>query len=99
MFLVYLSSLQNPPNPIPYLTDKMYHVLLYMGFGIVLRLALSFTSKPTLITLTVGTAFGISDEFHQMFVPNRTASVYDLLADVMGLVLSQILIYIWVRFA
>jgi VanZ family protein len=28
--------------------------------------------------------FGISDEFHQMFVPSRDASVLDILADSVG---------------
>jgi len=90
-FLTYLSSLQNPPNPVPIFTDKIYHILLYMGFGIALRLTLNSSAKALLI----GTGFGVFDEIHQMFVPNRTASLYDLVADVVGLMLAQILIKLW----
>ncbi len=32
--------------------------------------------------------FGILDEFHQSFIPTRTASVYDVLADFAGAVLG-----------
>jgi VanZ family protein len=34
--------------------------------------------------------FGISDEFHQYFVPGRCASFFDLLADACGAISVQI---------
>jgi VanZ family protein len=39
--------------------------------------------------------YGISDEFHQTFVPNRFASVYDLLADGFGIVVVHM--YFWLK--
>ena len=35
---------------------------------------------PVVMTLL----YGLSDEFHQAFVPNRNSSLFDLLADVLG---------------
>ena len=49
--------------------------------------ALSDKQKSTrprqmmLLTVVFCLLYGISDEFHQTFIPGRTASVYDLIAD------------------
>jgi VanZ family protein len=34
--------------------------------------------------IIVATLYGVSDEFHQVFVPGRTADRYDVLADCIG---------------
>jgi VanZ family protein len=36
--------------------------------------------------------YGATDEFHQYFVPNRSAEVQDWLADVLGAVIAAIVI-------
>lgn len=76
--------------------DKFYHTLLYMGFGFALYPAVRSTINryPPLMSIAIGTLYGISDEIHQMFVPYRTASMSDLMADVLGLTISQIVILI-----
>ena len=33
--------------------------------------------------------YGLSDEIHQVFVPNRSFEVADILADTMGAVMAQ----------
>ena len=37
-----------------------------------------------LLTIVCATVYGISDEFHQWFVPGRTADVHDVMADAIG---------------
>jgi VanZ family protein len=45
-----------------------------------------------------GTALIAScDEFHQSFLPNRTASVYDVLLDCSGALVLELLVYLFVR--
>ena len=39
-----------------------------------------------LLLLAIGAAYGITDEWHQMYVPGRMPDVVDWLADVAGLV-------------
>jgi len=41
----------------------------------------------------IGTLYGISDEIHQFFVPFRSPSATDLLADFLGLILAQFLFF------
>lgn len=47
--------------------------------------------KIVQITFIFATIFAISDELHQSFIPGRTASVYDFLADVLGILIALLL--------
>ena len=106
-FIFYLSSQSSPPDPTPLLsvmlpkwllTDKFYHVGLYAGFGFVLYFALKrFVKHPAMMSILLGTLYGVSDEIHQMFVPYRTPSLEDLMADVLGLLISQLMLYVFVE--
>lgn len=52
-------------------------------FGVLAALLLRATRKAPLSLLIAG-LYGVSDEVHQYFVPGRSASAYDALADVLG---------------
>lgn len=77
--------------------DKFGHVILYMGFGLLLNPTLSSSGNEVLskyavpFSIAIGTLYGVTDEFHQSFVPYRSASSMDLFADFMGLLCAQLL--------
>ena len=81
--------------------DKFAHVILYMGFGLLLNPALSSSKNEVLskyaapFSIAIGTLYGVTDEFHQYFVPFRSASSMDLCADFMGLLFAQLLILVY----
>jgi VanZ family protein len=50
------------------------------------------------VCLLVG-LYGITDEFHQSFIPGRTADALDVAADVAGGLLGTWLMYALVRLA
>jgi VanZ family protein len=81
--------------------DKFAHVILYMVFGLLLNPTLSSSKNEVLseyaapFSLLIGTLYGITDEFHQYFVPYRSASSVDLFADFMGLLFAQLFILIY----
>jgi len=81
-------------------TDKMLHFIAYFCFGFSLTLAFkgNFPSwslrKIILIVISIGLIYGISDEIHQSFVPNRTADIFDWLADATGVTVSLSLLKI-----
>lgn len=85
-----LSSFPNPPGP--RVTEPRAigaHVAEYAVFGYLAQQALhrSRIGRPSTIALAawlLAVAYGISDEFHQSFVPNRHASALDILADAIG---------------
>ena len=46
--------------------------------------------------IIVGTVYAISDEFHQWFVPGRSADIGDAIADFVGIIAAQ-LVFIYRR--
>ena len=85
--IYYLSSRESVPLPMwfPY-QDKLYHFVEYGMLGFLLaHAAPGPTHKRRFwIAFVVGSLYGISDEFHQSFVPGRDASVWDWIADSAG---------------
>jgi VanZ family protein len=90
--LIFWASSQ--PNPFPELPrslfdrDKLLHAGAYAVLGALVRGALSGARlRPwaaVAVTVAVGAAYGASDEWHQSFVPNRSADPGDLAADAIG---------------
>ena len=79
--------------------DKIVHVLVY---GLLAALCyISFihqnkykllSSSPYIYALIFCSFYGLSDEFHQYFVPNRDANIFDWIADVAGIALMLVII-------
>jgi VanZ family protein len=78
--------------------DKILHTVVFGILGILyLRSwpALGGRFSPVrlvIIPLLVG-FYGITDEVHQIYVPGRTASVTDLLADIFGGFLAALVFF------
>ena len=71
------------------LNDKLLHMLEYVVFSFLWCRALlrrDASRGAVLKWLAWGMLFAVSDEIHQSFVPHRQASVFDWLADTMGLI-------------
>lgn len=70
--------------------DYIAHGTSYALFGVLLVRALAdgnladMTGASILPAVAFGVAFGMTDEFHQWFVPGRVASGTDLAADALG---------------
>ena len=83
-----------------YNLDKIQHIVLYFGFGVLLYLTFfnsekySFKKYAAIFAIIVGILYGITDEYHQSFVPGRVSSTADLFANGIGLTIAQILIFI-----
>ncbi|HLU48279.1 MAG TPA: VanZ family protein [Planctomycetota bacterium] len=70
--------------------DKLLHVVAYAAWAALALFALHTSEWPrslrwqaSLSTL-LAVAYGVSDEFHQSFVPSRSADLADLAADAVG---------------
>ena len=105
--LFALSSLPGKriPSPFPY-SDKAMHVLAYAVLGALLELRNGFSRKfsgerpaewaagdgwaPLL-----GALYGVTDEFHQRFVPGRIPGFDDVAADTAGALLGWWLARRW----
>lgn len=70
-------------------SDKVAHCGIYGVMGALCFRALRLTTRLRVVTAIlvvplIVLAYGISDEFHQMFVPQRSSDVLDVVADVIG---------------
>lgn len=89
------SSLDDAENLLDFMpaADFFGHIVLYFILATLIHTVLRFylpKRKNLLMADTVifSLLYGVSDEFHQSFVPGRTVSGSDLLADVLGAVLA-----------
>lgn len=98
--IFYLSSLSSPPDPgfdFP-LMDKVIHTALYAGLAatvsVGIRRSNNAVPKGVQWWAPFGFAvlYGITDEAHQMFVPQRTGELLDVFADAFGAALAQTLL-------
>ncbi|MFH1045711.1 MAG: VanZ family protein [Candidatus Omnitrophota bacterium] len=78
-----------------FFADKLLHLLEYAILGYLLGRAAGHSENPglkahfRLFAVLVALLYGISDEFHQYFVPGRNVDVLDALADGLGALLGQ----------
>lgn len=96
-FLIFfLSSQSKLPSPSKtfFGLDKILHIIDFGSFAFTLTFWftaenwISNTQKYALLVIGITVLYGISDEVHQYFVPNRSPSIYDLLADTVGAFLA-----------
>ncbi|MFH1478631.1 MAG: VanZ family protein [Candidatus Omnitrophota bacterium] len=89
--IFYLSSLTKvlPEVDIPSF-DKVLHIVEYAIFSILALRAFRNSKREfvlknlKLVAITISILYGMSDEFHQSFVPGRQCSIWDMLFDGIG---------------
>ncbi len=86
MAVIFVASAQarvRAPGP-----DWGLHAAAYGGLGLLLARALapdrSLGRGGMLLVMALCCAYGLSDEWHQSFVPGRMAQAKDLVADTVG---------------
>lgn len=82
------------------ISDKIKHFTAYLGLAVLLALNLHFQEKWKFVALNyliytfiICSTYGILDEVHQIFVPNRSAEFLDWLADLFGTIVGIGLTY------
>lgn len=102
VYLTVIFSLSAQPNlqtPMPFHNaDKMWHLLEYGGFGLLLGRALRAGLRGRVAlavvgaTLAIGSLTAAADETFQRSIPGRESSALDWAADTIGVALAQGLI-------
>ncbi len=94
--IFYLSAQPDLPHPSSGWADLLFssgaHVLM---FGVLAGLWARVVGKHPrgwLLALGLAVLYGLSDEFHQYFVPGRHADPVDLLCDALGAGLG---LFVW----
>lgn len=92
--LFVLSSMSRIPSPPGDLSYYDVHLLAYAGLSVLTVRALArrqwqhVTWRVVLGAIAISTAYGVSDEYHQRFVPGRTFELLDMAADAIGSVIG-----------
>ncbi|MEJ2544134.1 MAG: VanZ family protein [Calditrichaceae bacterium] len=81
-------------------TDKLAHfgVFAVMGWALTRGMILSRVKYPIMISVVIGFVFAVTDEWHQSFVPGRDSDVLDVVADLIGLIVSANLYKLFIHF-
>jgi VanZ family protein len=94
------SSLSNPPVPSD-VPDFSLHEIAYFGLTLLLIRALAggrwhaVTHGVLAGACIVAVLYGVTDEWHQMYVPNRTPELRDLRSDAIGAVVAAGVVKVW----
>jgi len=96
MLIFYVSSIPDKSLPaFPILSqDKLLHMLEYFIFAMLLHRACVhqvrypvLANRAMFFSVIAATLYGISDEFHQGFVPGRMVDPFDATANMIGALL------------
>lgn len=94
LFIYMLSDQPSLPGPMWFDNqDKLYHTGAYCILGALIWQSIKQWLDPSVATLALlsillGSLYGATDEWHQSFVPGRSPSVADWLADTIGVSLA-----------
>ena len=71
--------------------DKLVHFGIYLVLCLLLHRSFRNQSRSPflrehslIMSIIVSILYGATDEFHQLYVPGRSSSVYDLFANALG---------------
>jgi len=99
-FIFFLSSQSSLPGS-SLTPDWVQHGIAYAGLAVVTLRAVSAgrwsAIGPTALALAwlIATLYGVSDEYHQSFVPGRTPDLRDVIADGAGAALALGAAWAW----
>lgn len=92
----------NPDLPTFPHIDKLAHITVFglLGLTVVRALSRSLSWRPmqvSLLSIVLVTAYGVSDELHQHFIPQRTVEVLDVGADAVGVTLACLVWFLMIQ--
>jgi VanZ family protein len=94
------SSLSTLPSPPADFSFYDVHVAAYAGLGAVTARATGkglrdVSWRAVLAAVVISSLYGVSDEYHQLFVPGRSFDVLDMVADIIGSIVGASAVGAW----
>ena len=98
--IYWLSSQSHPPHPSFRFSgsDKLAHLFLYGGLTTVVSWGL-YSGRggvsprvQWIAPILFAVLYGVTDEIHQLFVPERSFDLWDLVANAFGAILVQVIL-------
>ncbi|HEY9198606.1 MAG TPA: VanZ family protein [Gammaproteobacteria bacterium] len=101
--IYYLSSHPMPEIDLGFSAqDKLVHLLAYGLLGALLLGAFrlrpgGYMLRQIALAALIATLYGLTDEWHQSFVPGRNSDALDVVADAVGALLGSTLLWALAR--
>lgn len=96
-FISHQPTVPSVPGLASSVTSVVGHFTVYFVLAILLWWGLGIfdipASQRTAIAFTGAVLYGVSDEWHQSFVPGRTPDIMDVLTDAIGAAVGLVLIH------
>ena len=97
MVVLFIGSRPHLRPPVSFFgADKLAHLLMYLGLGLLLTRATCASGlKPlpaALLAVCLGIVVGTADELNQAHVPGRNSDGFDLIADTVGVGLAPLIV-------
>ena len=77
-----------------------YHIIVFFLFNFFLMVSIKGNKKIKIsyivIALVISVAYAFLDEFHQLFIPFREATIKDVLTDAVG-IFSSTIVYLFTK--
>ena len=89
--LTFFSSTQIAGNETESLVNS------FITANVIQTIAEGAVPAVVLFSIFFGVIYAFSDEFHQYFVPGRSADLFDFIADCIGVILVQVIIWFYFR--
>jgi len=86
-----------------HLSDKIEHFIAYFVLGITFCIwvpSKKWLAKPIIygiFVVVLCTLFGVSDEYHQTFVPGRSGDLYDLAVDSAASIIAVFAYFLFIK--
>ncbi len=93
-----VSTLPSPPGDFSFYD---VHLVAYAGLGALAARALAagrlrnVTGRVVCGAIAISALYGVTDEYHQLFVPGRAFDAIDILADAIGSVVGASAVGAW----
>ena len=98
LLMIIGSSLKGTSIPKSYIftLDKLIHIVEYFTFGVLLYFSIvGITKYSIILSLILGIFYSFIDELYQSTVYARDASGFDVIADIIGLILSAFFVKLY----
>lgn len=94
------SSLSTVPSPPADFSFYDVHIAAYAGLGALTARATAnglrnVSWRAVLGAIVISSLYGVSDEYHQLFVPGRSFDALDMVADAIGSVAGASAVGAW----
>ncbi len=94
IFYISSQSFEKGSGPEFPLKSIVYHFFIFAVFAFFLLISLTKGKTKNkhfiMVAMLMAIAYGITDELHQFFVPNRYSSLNDALVDSLGIMISSV---------